>query len=296
MAMSRFSVTALGAAVLSMVVLAGCGGGGGGSSSGSSNTNPTTPSSSGGITGSVVGSLDSNGVSGVVIRLGSAGTATTDASGKFTVNVGSSGVQLPISFQVDVTAAPSTVDRSAMVTYNAQTYDPSRVDMPAAILNGSSTNLGTITVVETSGDSPPPVPFPSNDTLIYGLVLSKKLGTGVANVKITFGTTSSLQVSATTGKNGYFALDLGRDQSVFTYYPLTTGTFSVDTSGAGSSYPTSLQVSYNSNYTPQSTVVVPNLSDLSSSRDLGTIYIVDDNSTGDNPPGIPVMPFSTTKK
>ena len=31
--MSRFSMTALGAAVLSMLVLAGCGGGGGGSSS-----------------------------------------------------------------------------------------------------------------------------------------------------------------------------------------------------------------------------------------------------------------------
>ena len=78
-----------------------------------------------------------------------------------------------------------------MVTYNSQTYDPSRVDMPVAILNGASTNLGTITVVETSGDAPPPVPFPSNDTLIYGLVLSKKLGTGDSECKNCFRSDSS---------------------------------------------------------------------------------------------------------
>ncbi len=206
--MSRFSMTALGAAVLSMLVLAGCGGGG--SSSSTTKSNPTAPSTGNNITGNVVSSLDSTkGISGVVIRLGSAGVATTDANGKFTVSLGSGGIQLPISFQVDVTGAPSTVDRSAMVTYNSQTYDPSRVDMPVAILNGASTNLGTITVVETSGDAPPAVPFPSNDTLIYGLVLSKKLGTGIANVKVVFGAATT--VNAVTGANGYFALDLGRD-------------------------------------------------------------------------------------
>lgn len=276
------------AGVLAMAMVAGCGGGGTPAAPVPAPVQP--PLSSRTITGTVVSSANtSKGVQGVTISFSGVGSATTDSKGQFQLSAGYSGATLPYYFQVDTSGAGAIYPRSSnqIVTLNGQTYNWEEVYAPIAVLNEVTGSLGTIMVNEASGDAPPPVPYASNDTILVGRVVSKKDGTGIENVTVSFG--QAKVVTAQTGKKGYFGLNLGRDEGVLTYYPATSGTFSINTATAVGSFPSTLQVSFNDQTFLQNSIEVPVLQ-LLNSRAIGTVKVIDDGSGTDVPPPPPLPP------
>lgn len=292
MKISRVAVLCLG--VLTAVALVGCGGGGGGGSSNNGGGNEPPPLSGRVLTGTVVSSTGGRGVDGVVIRLGSFLSATTANGGKFQLSVASDDDSIPYYFQVDPSGAGSQFPLSELVTYDGQTHYPDKVDLPVAVLNGQLDNLGTITIKEVIDDSMPPAPsYPSKNTLIYGRVVSQLDGAGIEGVSVSFGYTPAR--TATTGKKGYFVLNLGRDAAALPLFPSERWppTFSINTATAVGSFPATLQVSFRSQTSAQGSIAVPQEILLASeTTSLGTITVLTGSGGGggggDNPPPPPL--------
>jgi hypothetical protein len=117
-------------------------------------------------------------------------------------------------------------------------------------------------------------------------VVSKQTGLGIKNVTVEFGRLST--VTAKTGAAGYFAINLGYDISVSSVYPTLSETFTIDSSTAGATYPSTLNVKYRGVTALQSAISVPTDIITGSTTDIGTLSIVDDGSTdGDTPPPPP---------
>lgn len=281
------------ASVAALVVLAGCGGGGGG---GSTPSDPVTPplNDSRVITGRVVSTASgSPGVPNVLVSIGdraaSAPTGTTDSNGYFRINMGA--VAIPSFIQVNSSNAGTGYDRVYTVAYNGQEYESDSIDVPIAVRNEASMDMGTLKVVyvNPNSDTPPPVNlFPSHDTVIYGRVIRSDTSAGLAGVTVTFG---SPAVTATTGAKGYFALNLGLDAGVVARFPTSPWTFAINSSTAGTSYPTTLEVRYSTNYYAQTAIPVPDDVILQRSNDLGTLVlqVSPSNGGGDGPPPPPEM-------
>jgi len=273
------------ALAVAAALLAGCGGGG--SPAPTPPTSNPPPLSGRYLTGTVVSSSDGQGIDGVVVRLGESALAdTTKNGGQFSISVGTDSDELPDHFQVDTTGAGTSFPSSGLITYaGGQTYYPDFVDMPVAILNGDTDDLGTITITEVTDPAlPPPVPYPLKNSVILGRVVKESDGIGVADVAVTFGFTPA--VTRKTGKNGYFALDLGRDAPVLPLFPSGKWppTFSIDTTKAG--LLSILEVEFNGQVTAQGAIVVPTEVLTSQTTTLGTITVLDDGG-GNNPPPPP---------
>ncbi|MDH7600971.1 MAG: hypothetical protein QHI38_02380 [Armatimonadota bacterium] len=278
-------------AVLTAVAITGCGGGGGVSPLTPPVTPPVTPPTTepGYLTGSVVSSATGQGVRGVVIRLGTL-SATTDSKGAFKLYIGGT-EDLPVYFQVDTSAAGAAFPTTTLVTYRSQTYYPDWVDMPIEVLNGTTGDLGTITVTEvTDPNNPPPVPYPSKDTVIIGRVVKASDKKGVSNVRVEFGTVKIYTTK--TGAKGYFAVNLGRDAAVL---PLFSGgpwppTFKINTTNAGLS--STLQVQFRGSVVNQDSIPVPDEVLTGQTTALGTITVLDTGGGGGTSPVEPPPPPS----
>lgn len=288
--MRKFLIALISA--MTAVIIVGCGGGG---TPGLPPVSPppVTPPSNGAryITGTVVSSATGKGVRGVVVRLGAAAFyATTDSNGQFKINVGTTD-DLPFYFQVDTSGAGAAFPTSTLVTYKGQTFYPNWIDLPVEILNGEIDDLGTITVTEASDpNNPPPVPYPSKDTIVLGRVIKSSDGKGIPNVWVEFGTVKVY--TAKTGAKGYFAVNLGRDAAVL---PLFSGgpwppTFKINTSGAGLS--SSLLVEFRGARVAQDSIPVPNEMLTGQTTVLGNIVVLDSGGGGGTPPVEPPPPPS----
>lgn len=293
--MKRFRVAVLCLGIAAALALAGCGGGGGGGGSTTPDGGGTQPPPASGrvLTGTVVSSGNGAGVDGVVVRVSPFYSATTANGGKFSINLGTdtAGLDDYYFFQVDTSGAGASYPVSELVEHNGQTHYPDKVDMPVAVLNGESDVIGTITVRKVDDDMPPPPSYPHKNTLIYGRVLSEKTGAGIQGVTVTFGQTSAY--TATSGKRGYFALNLGIDGAVLPLFPSANWppTFGINTSTAGTAYPATLQVSYRSQTSAQDSIAVPQEILLASeSAALGAITVLDGGNTGGGGDGPPPPP------
>lgn len=125
-----------------------------------------------------------------------------------------------------------------------------------------------------SSDGPnPPPPVTVSDTLIKGRVVGSQTGNpGVQNVRVTLGGTA---VNAMTDASGNFTLNVAGVSSLPSY-------LSLDPSGAGSSYPPGLAVSYNSQKFLQSYILMSSAV-LNRTADVGTITLTN-VPEGDVPP------------
>ncbi len=162
------------------VAISGCGGGGGG---GNDDPNPP-PSGNITVTGRVINNITGQGVEGVVVRFGSAQvSATTNASGQFSIPTGATSVLLaysgsvfPYTFTVSTAGLPQPpvplgtpieqwvnyYPSTFAVTYEHYpsvqgNYVQNAVPVPTELINGSTTSLGTIIVYDLSDI--PPLPF-----------------------------------------------------------------------------------------------------------------------------------------
>ena len=275
------------ALALAVALAAGCGGGGGKKLVSPSPT-PPGDSTTRTITGSVVSSAGSVNLPGVTVRLGDTSIiATTDVNGKFSFTVDRLS-DLPAFLQIDPSGAGEAYASGMTVSYRSQTYLTTHVDIPVDVLNGVISDLGVIRVYDMSGDSAPPPPFTSKDTILIGRVVSRKTGVGINNVTVEFGRLRT--ITARTGAAGYFAINLGFEASVSSVYPSLDETFSIDSSTAGAAYPTTLSVRYREVTSLQSAISVPTSVLTGSTTDLGTLSIVDDGSGdggGEEPPPPP---------
>lgn len=276
-----------GIAIIAIVALSGCGGGGGGT--GSSDNNNTSGERV--ISGKVVSSQSSStGIKGVIVKLGdgtSIDNAVTDASGKFTFTLSSSSASVPAYVQIDVTGAGSSYSSTYPVTYKGQTYQPTYITIPVNVRNAVSNDLGTYTVAYLGGETPPWFPYASCDTILTGRIVRKDNNVAIPGVTVTFGTSA---ITATTGANGYFELNLGFETLVSSELA-DDRIFTINTSTAGSSYPTSLLVSYNSLVSSQDNVPVPeSMYNGDGQTDFGVIYINTSSNSGDDD-DLPPLPF-----
>lgn len=285
--MKRF-VAVFALVVPMLVIISGCGGGGKGFSP---VTPPVTPPTDSGkyLTGTVLSSATNKGVRGVIIRLGdTAVTATTDSNGEFKIDI-SSISELPYHFQVDTSAAGPNFPKTTLVYYKDQTFYPDWIDMPIEVLNGDTKELGIIKVTEvTDPNNPPPVPYPSKNTVIVGRVVKASDNKGVPNVEVRFGTVTVYP--ARTGAKGYFAINLGRDAAVL---PIFSGgpwppTFSIDVTSAGLS--SDLKVEFRGSKVDQNSIPVPDEVLTGQTTVLGAITILDTGGNGTTPPPPPPPP------
>lgn len=295
--MRRLSVVALCLGTIAALSLSGCGGGSGGGTSGNGSGGTVEPPITGsGLTGTVVSSATGKGVDGVIIAMGSFYTARTANGGKFSLNYDTTAAEMPIYFAVDTSEAGSAFPGTEFVTYRGQTYYPDQVDTPVEVLNGDTTNLGTITIKEVTEDTVPPPPYPSKDVLIYGRVVSQKTRAGIEGVVVTFGFTPTK--TAKTGKKGYFVINAGRSVPVELFQGAAEPyTFGVNTSVAVGAYPSTLEVSLGGQAYPQDAIIVPqSILSLMDGVSIGTITVLDDESSGgggngggENPPPPPSL-------
>lgn len=288
--MRKISVAALVILALAVALLAGCGGGGGSSNNNNPNPDPDPPANDRLITGTVVSSTDNTtGVRGVTVRFGDYIYATSDANGKFTLSIPSDNKGLPYYYEVDTTGAGPDYPAAELITLsNGQTYNPKKVDMPIGILNAATNSLGTIIVRRVTDTELPGSPYDSHDTILYGRVVTSRDGKPVSGVTIRFGT--SVTKTATTGAKGYFALNLGLDVLPITMFEDPgNAMFSINSSTAGPSYPSTLNVSYMGDNFTQSAIRVPREVISRGSTDLNDITLMNDGSGGDdNPPPPPI--------
>ncbi|MHB9035205.1 MAG: peptidase associated/transthyretin-like domain-containing protein [Armatimonadota bacterium] len=262
--------------------LAGCGGGGG------TTSDTTTPvlGADRVITGRIVGSqTGSPGVPGVTVSLGTL-IGTTDSNGNFQLKLASGTTAIAAYLVVNTSGTDTGYLRSSTATYNGQVFLATEVTVPVGIRNGDTDALGVITIpyLENS-DTPPPPAYTDKDTVLTGRIVRSDTLAGIANVSVSFGTPA---YTTKTGKNGYFELNLGREAAVL---PLLPGSklFSINTSTAGSEYPSSLSVSYGSTSSPQGFVPVPPEIYTNQATDFGDITVVMGGSGGggDGPPAGP---------
>ncbi|MCE5315308.1 MAG: hypothetical protein ABFD49_10010 [Armatimonadota bacterium] len=280
--MSRFFTLILILGVVAALALTGCGGGGGGSSSSSNSGGDGSRT----ITGKVVSSETGSGISGVLVTLGSGFAAdTTDSTGKFEFELTATKAdEIPAYIQVDASNASDDFS-SDPVTYGGQTFNYDNITVPVEIRNGESDSFGTFTLAYVGGEDPPPVPIVSHDTVLTGRIIRSDTSVGIPLVTVTFGTKE-----VTTGAYGYFEIDLGLDEAV----PDSYTSLSIDTSGAGSAYPTTLSVSYNGSQYDQDAIAVPEeiYGEDESVTDFGDITVMMSSSGGsddddDDDPPIP---------
>lgn len=275
--------------------LAGCGGGG--SVNIEDGNNPPVVTTGRKITGTVVSSATTKGVAGVVVRFSSSLSATTAADGKFTISVPAN-TGLPVHFSVDTGAVSSVYPTSYVVKYNNQYYDPTSVDVPIGVLNEASDILGTVTVYDYSGDSAPPPPYESNNNVLVGRVINGSTGAGVSGVSVKLGITPDPVYPATTGKAGYFAIDLGLETSLLSLYPSADVKFVVTLGSAASQFPSTAVINYgSSNYVPGSVISVTPEVVAGETNNMGTLKILSSGSSdgggtgdggGDTPPPPPI--------
>lgn len=286
--MLRFRGAAFLLMSLAFGLMAGCGGGGSGS--GDDPIDPPIdppPTTTHTITGRVVSSLDpSRGVPNVVITFGSA-YAISVTGGNYQLTFGTTSVLLPFYYSVDTSGAGAAYPTTELVTMaDGQTYDPRQIDVPLAVLNGDTTLGATLVVREISGDSPPSPPYASKDGMVYGRVIKASTSAGVPNATIRLGNPSAPALTVTTGRNGYFAFNLGRDMQLVDVVG-TNRVFSVDlrtTTGLSES----LYISYGQSsdfYFQRQAIAIPSDSD-----NIGLITVWDlGGTTPVNPP--PPPPF-----
>ncbi|MEN6357031.1 MAG: hypothetical protein ABFD83_08120 [Armatimonadota bacterium] len=268
--MRRYFILVLAAGLV--MAMAGCGGGGGSSTAGN------TTLGDGIITGKVVSTQSgSPGVANVVVKLGATTIkTTTDSSGNFKLNIGSASAGVPAYVQIDPSGAGTGFSKSYPVAYRSQVFFANNINVPAAVRNGETTDLGTFTI-SVSGDEMPPIPYTSMHTILTGRIVSSSTATGISGVKVSFGTPA---YTAYTGAKGYFEIDLGLDAAVNTLLP-GDHIFAIDTSEAGSDYPSSLKVSYNgSTSLAQSSIPVPNSIYNNTSTDFGVISVITSSGSG----------------
>ncbi|MCE5198378.1 MAG: hypothetical protein ABFD54_16640 [Armatimonadota bacterium] len=275
-------------ALAATVTLAGCGGGGGGSSSGGSNSGGNNPppvdTTQRTITGTVVNDdTGSPGVAGVTVSMTGDTVSVidiTDASGKFELKMPAGSTEVPPYLEVDTSAAGSGYSKTYGISYRSQRYLASQVDIPVDVRNGVTNDIGTITVVHSEDSDTPPAPaYRVCNTVITGRIVRSDTSAGISGVSVTFGANPSRTV--TTGKYGYFAIDLGYDVPVL---PVLGGlqTFSIDTSTASSTtYPRTRSVWYGGTVSLQSAVPIPvQVQTDMDNTDLGTISIIMTSSSG----------------
>lgn len=231
--MLRLSGVALAVALVCAFALTGCGGGGGddgGGGGGGTNPPPVDPTKT--IVGKVVSSLNtSRGVANVVVKFGAA-YAITNSTGDYTITYVPTQTELPYYLEVDTSGAGSSYPTTELVAFaDGQTFYPNQVSVPQTILNGISASMPTIIVKEVSPDSPPGVPYPTNNTMVYGRLVKASDGSGVANATIKLGANSASPLTVTTGSRGYFVFALGTGKMLFDVVG-TDLTFSVDLSTA----------------------------------------------------------------
>ena len=170
--MRKLSTAFLIAGVVVVAALAGCGGGGGGG------TPTPPPSTTFTVTGKVVDSASGNGVGGVIIKFGTANLTTATASnGTFSIDTGVASAAVAYAgwvgtktFTVSTENMPqpnsgsptsSIYPTSFSVLYGFYTgtndyYSQSAVTVPAEVLGGSKSSLGTIKVLNYDQIPPPP--------------------------------------------------------------------------------------------------------------------------------------------
>lgn len=276
------------------VFLTGCGGGGGASIEDKGNVNPPVVDTGRTLTGTVVSSSTGKGVANVVIRFtGLTITGKTGTDGAFSIKV-PSGTSLPVHFQVDTSQVASAYPTGNVVKYNSQYYEPDMVDLPIGLLNEQTNMIGEITVYEYANDTAPPPPYASKNTVIMGRVINNSTGAGVAGAQVSFGTSPDPIYPTTTGKAGYFAIDLGFDKSVLSLYPSASVKFTVKLGEAASQFPSTAIVSFLSvNYALGSSISVPAEVVAGETNDLGSLYILEsgtvsgDTGGDDGPPPPP---------
>lgn len=123
-------------------------------------------------------------------------------------------------------------------------------------------------------------PTPTTDTILTGKVISSKDGSGVANVQVSFGVPA---ITAVTNSSGEFSLNLG-SKTALEALPTPPYVFQVDTSGAGSDYPTDWPVTYNNTSYSQSEITVPNTILSGAEKNLGTIIVMYKDENNPPPP------------
>lgn len=294
--MSRlFKVSLIGLAAV-VAGLSGCGGGKSVVSLDNKTTGQTpTPTTTNSriISGKVVSTASGNpGLANVMVTIGESHSAWTDSNGKFSITFNLTDSIAP-TFSVDISGAGTGYRKDDLITYNdGQQYLWDAIDLPVEVRNVAATaDLGTI-YARYAPDDPPSIAYPNKDTVITGRVVkTSSTSTGIAGVKVYFGVVK--QFSATTGANGYFSINVGRNVVVLSLFSSVDKTFSIDTSAAGTTYPNTRGVTYGGQSYYQSSISVPSDVLDDNSNDLGTIYYQDITpSTGgdsdpNNPPGAP---------
>ncbi len=114
------------------------------------------------LTGKVIRNGTTDGVANVVVNVGGK-TATTDSNGNFSVNLG---IQSAASitagndyrFSIDVSAAGQYYSNTYGVYYNNKIYSSRNLRLPDEVISGASTDLGTIRIIYSNPDNPPPPP------------------------------------------------------------------------------------------------------------------------------------------
>lgn len=259
-------------------IIAGCGGS-------DSGTVIVPPGDQRIITGRIVRADTGAGLAEVLVRLGTTDkTAISGVSGDFAINYPKN-QDLPAFLQVDTTSAGAAYPPGNVVTYNGQRFLPTYVDIPVSVLNGETDVFGNIGVYNASGDTPVPPPFASKDTIILGKVVSKKTSNPIEGVTVRFG--PDRFYSGVSGDRGFFGVNLGRNVPVSSIYTGPTGSFQVDTTTAGASYPDTLPIVFRSGEYDQNAVVVPSDIMNGDSTNLGTLIVIDDGSGGGGPPPPP---------
>jgi len=154
------------------LALSGCGGGGGGGGSKSGGSGNTTGQTV--VTGTVLDDRNPpHAVANVIIALGAAGTTVTNASGKFTFNLGTMAVSglftdpTQAYFKVSTHLLPSDQYPQVNVFYQGLGYEQiaenggASIPLPFEVYlsQGVTSDLGTITVRYNDPLNPPPFPF-----------------------------------------------------------------------------------------------------------------------------------------
>jgi hypothetical protein len=169
--MTKLSMAVLIAGLFAGLGLAGCGGGGGGNANrgGGGGTTGTTI-----VSGTVLDDRSpAHAVANVAITLGTAGTTVTNASGKFSFNLGTASVASLFSdptqayFKVSTYLLPSDQYPQVNVTYLGVGYEQiaenggASIPLPFEVYaaQGVTKDLGVITVKYNDPNNPPPFPY-----------------------------------------------------------------------------------------------------------------------------------------
>lgn len=115
------------------------------------------------LTGQVIRNGTTNGVANVIINMGTY-SATTDSDGYFSINIGFSSAALltyanDYKFSIDVSAAGEFYSNAYGVYYNNKIYSSRGLKLPNNVINGTSSELGTIRIIYNDPSQPPQPPI-----------------------------------------------------------------------------------------------------------------------------------------